>query len=299
MKLGRVNSEGRASLALVDEQAQQALLIGGALQDHPNPVLAVIEQGISAAQLTGAVVRRMPLAGAQFLSPLSSLVRNVFAVGKNYHEHAIEFDKSGFNATQGASAIPAFPQLFTKATTTLAGPADVIRFDPAHTASVDYEGEIGVVIGKQARHVSTADAMDAVFGFVALNDVTARDLQKNHAQWFLGKSLDTFCPLGPWIATRDEPGMGVGEDGLRVKTWVNDELRQDAPLSQLIFDVPTLIATLSRAMTLLPGDIIATGTPVGVGIGFSPPRFLRDGDVVRIAVPGLGELRNRVEEFHA
>ena len=122
-------------------------------------------------------------------------------------------------------------------------------------------------------------------------DVTARDLQKNHAQWFLGKSLDTFCPLGPWIATPDEVPM----ESLRIATWVNGELRQQASIAQLIFDIPTLIDTISRGTTLLPGDIIATGTPVGVGIGFSPPKFLRDGDVVRIAAPGLGELSNRVE----
>ena len=139
--------------------------------------------------------------------------------------------------------------------------------------------------------MSKAQALDKVFGFVALNDVTARDLQKNHAQWFLGKSLDGFCPLGPWITTQDDAPV----ESLRVQTWVNGELRQDAHISQLIFDVATLIETLSRAMTLQPGDIIATGTPVGVGIGFSPPRFLRHGDQVRVAVTGLGELNNRVE----
>ena len=133
--------------------------------------------------------------------------------------------------------------------------------------------------------------MSRVFGFVLVNDVTARDLQKNHAQWFLGKSLDTFCPLGPWIATPDEVPM----ESLRIATWVNGELRQQASIAQLIFDIPTLIETISRGTTLLPGDIIATGTPVGVGIGFTPPKFLRDGDVVRIASPGLGELSNRVE----
>jgi 2-keto-4-pentenoate hydratase/2-oxohepta-3-ene-1,7-dioic acid hydratase in catechol pathway len=227
-----------------------------------------------------------------FLAPLSALVRNLLAVGKNYHEHALEFDKSGFNATGGgAAAIPTHPQIFTKATTALSGPTDPIRFDPAQTESIDYEGEIGVVIGERCRGVSKADAMGKVFGFVLVNDVTARDLQKNHAQWFLGKSLDTFCPLGPWIATPDDVPMA----SLRVSTWVNGELRQDASISQLIFDIPTLIETISRGTTLLPGDVIATGTPVGVGIGFTPPKFLRDGDVVRVAAPGLGELTNRVE----
>lgn len=291
MKIGRATWAGKTRLALIDEQKQEVLFIEGKLASHPNPVLAVIEQSLTATQLEAAATDRAPLAEVSFLSPLSALVRNVFAVGKNYHEHAMEFDKSGFNATSGASAIPAFPQLFSKATTTLAGPTDAIRFDPNHTSSVDYEGEIGVVIGAHCRNVSKAQALDKVFGFVALNDVTARDLQKNHAQWFLGKSLDTFCPLGPWITTQDEAPV----ESLRLQTWVNGELRQEARISQLIFDVATLIETLSRAMTLQPGDIIATGTPVGVGIGFSPPKFLRHGDQVRVAVTGLGELNNRVE----
>jgi 2-keto-4-pentenoate hydratase/2-oxohepta-3-ene-1,7-dioic acid hydratase in catechol pathway len=291
MKIGRATWAGKTRLALIDEAKQEVLFIEGPLASHSNPVLAVIEQGLSASDLKAAATDRAPLADVKFAAPLSAFVRNVFAVGKNYHEHAMEFDKSGFNATSGASAIPAFPQIFTKATTTLAGPTDAIRFNPKHTSSVDYEGEIGVVIGKPCRNVSKADAMSKVFGFVALNDVTARDLQKNHAQWFLGKSLDGFCPLGPWIATQDDAPV----ESLRLQTWVNGEPRQDAMVSQLIFDIPTLIETLSAAMTLQPGDIIATGTPVGVGVGFAPPKFLSQGDQVRIAVTGLGELNNRVE----
>jgi len=293
MKIARVEKAGKVHLALVDEAKQEVALVGGALASHPNPVLAVIEQGVSAAQLQAAVTECVPLAQVKFLAPLSAFLRNPFAVGKNYHEHAVEFDKSGFNATSGAaSAIPQFPQIFTKATTTLSGPTDAIRFNPKHTSSVDYEGEIGVVIGSTCRNVSKADAMQHVWGFVALNDVTARDLQKNHAQWFLGKSLDGFCPLGPWMTSRDE-----APTDMRMQTWVNGEQRQNAHISQLIFDVPTLIETMSAAMTLLPGDIIATGTSVGVGVGFNPPKFLRQGDVVRVAISGLGELNNPVEEI--
>ena len=291
MKIARVEKAGKVHLTLVDEQKKEVSLVGGALASHPNPVLAVIEQGISPAALLGAVTERVPMASVKFLAPLSAFLRNPFAVGKNYHEHALEFDKSGFNATSGgASAIPAFPQIFTKATTTLNGPTDPVRFNPKHTTSVDYEGEIGVVIGATCRNVAKKDAMSKVWGFVALNDVTARDLQKNHAQWFLGKSLDGFCPLGPWITTTDE-----APTDMRMQTWVNGEQRQNAHISQLIFDVPTLIETMSAAMTLLPGDIIATGTSVGVGVGFNPPKFLRNGDVVRVAISGLGELNNRFE----
>jgi 2-keto-4-pentenoate hydratase/2-oxohepta-3-ene-1,7-dioic acid hydratase in catechol pathway len=291
MKIARVERAGKAYLALVDEQKQEVALVGGELAAHPNPVLAVIQQGISAAKLAADVSERLPLASVKFLAPLSAFLRNPFAVGKNYHDHALEFDKSGFNATSGAaSAIPAFPQIFTKATTTLNGPNDPVRFDPKHTTSVDYEGEIGVVIGSVCRNVAKKDAMSKVWGFVAMNDVTARDLQKNHAQWFLGKSLDGFCPLGPWITSTDE-----APTDMRMQTWVNGEQRQNAHISQLIFDVPTLIETMSAAMTLLPGDIIATGTSVGVGVGFTPPKFLKNGDVVRVAISGLGELNNRFE----
>ena len=291
MKIARVEVAGKARLALVDESKQEVALVGGELASHPNPVLAIIEQGVKAAQLNAAVTERLPMAKVKFLAPLTAFLRNPFAVGKNYHEHALEFDKSGFNATSGAaSAIPAFPQIFTKATTTLNGPNDPVRFNPKHTTSVDYEGEIGVVIGATCRNVSKKDAMSKVWGFVAMNDVTARDLQKNHAQWFLGKSLDGFCPLGPWITSTDE-----APTDMRMQTWVNGEQRQNAHISQLIFDVPTLIETMSAAMTLLPGDIIATGTSVGVGVGFNPPKFLRNGDVVRVAISGLGELNNRFE----
>lgn len=290
MKIARVIHQGRTQLALIEEETAQAVFLEGSLSFHPNPVLAVIERRLTKADLLRQEAGRAALEDVTFLSPISALVRNAFAVGKNYREHALEFDKSGFNATSGASSIPVSPQIFTKATTSLTGPGDDIRFDPALSSQIDYEGEIGVVIGAECRNVDANSALDQVFGFVALNDVTARDLQKNHAQWFLGKSLDTFLPMGPWITTIDEAPVA----SLKIRTWVNDELRQEAPLTDLIFDVPSLIETLSRAMTLLPGDIIATGTPAGVGIGFVPPRFLRNGDVVRVAVDGLGELRNRV-----
>ncbi|MFN4361694.1 MAG: fumarylacetoacetate hydrolase family protein [Hylemonella sp.] len=291
MKIARVQKDGQVHLALVDEAKQEVALVGGEIAKHPNPVQAVIEQGITPAQLQAAVTARVPMAQVKFLAPFSAFLRNPFAVGKNYHDHAMEFDKSGFNATSGKeSAIPAWPQIFTKATLTLNGPTDPIRYSPAHTQSVDYEGEIGVVIGKTARNVKKADAMNYVWGFVATNDVTARDLQKNHAQWFLGKSLDGFCPMGPWITTTDE-----APTDMRMQTWVNGEQRQNAHISQLIFDIPTLIEQMSAAMTLLPGDLILTGTSVGVGIGFTPPKFLKPGDQVRVAITGLGELNNPVE----
>ena len=289
MKLARVIHQQRIKLVLVEEEEQSVVLIGGAFAFDLNPVQTVIERRIREAELRHVATGRAGFGDVAFLAPFSGLNRNVFAVGKNYLDHAVEFDKSGFNATS-ATAIPAAPQFFTKATTSLAGPTDDIVFDPTNTSSVDYEGEIAVIIASDCRNVARGEAWDKVFGFVALNDVTARDLQRSHAQWFLGKSLDTFCPIGPWVTTLDQAPL----DSLTVRTWVNDELRQEAPLTDLIFDVPTLIETLSRSITLLAGDIIATGTPAGVGIGFSPPRFLRDGDVVRVSATGLGQLTNTV-----
>ncbi|MGB6009512.1 fumarylacetoacetate hydrolase family protein [Castellaniella sp.] len=292
MKIGRCSWEGQIRLATIDEANDTATFLAPSLTHGANPLLDLILAG-SATELPPAGTAA--LRDVRFLAPFSELRRNVFAVGKNYREHAAEFDRSGFNATTGAAAIPEYPQFFSKATTTLSGPNDPIRFDHGFTRSVDYEGEIGVIIGKTCRRVAPDEAMDHVFGYVLLNDVTARDLQKQHVQWHLGKSLDTFCPLGPWIATRDE----IQPQDCLLRTWVNGELRQEARFSDLIFDVPTLISTLSQGLTLLPGDIIATGTPVGVGIGFSPPRFLQNGDVVRVAANGLGELHNPVSAQEA
>ena len=210
-------------MVLVDEARSKVAFIGGSLSSHLNPVQAVIERRITASELESLKDGEANFSDVTFLSPISVPVRNIFAVGKNYTEHAAEFDKSGFNATSGAAAIPAFPQIFTKATTSLAGPTDDIRFDPAHTSSVDYEGEIGVVIGAECRNVDPGDALGKVFGFIALNDVTARDLQKNHAQWFLGKSLDTLLPRGPLDFDIDESPVA----SLKVQTWVNGELASD------------------------------------------------------------------------
>lgn len=287
MKMGRCIWEGRVRLATIDEARGLACLVDSCESHGLNPLMDWVAAGGAAPTRTRVTV---DLAEVRFLSPFSALRRNVFAVGKNYRAHAAEFDNSGFNATAGSASIPEHPQVFTKATTALCGPNDPIRFDPALTQSVDYEGEIAVVVGKTCHRVARKDAMGVVFGYVLLNDVTARDLQKRHSQWFLGKSLDTFCPLGPWIATRDE----IRTDDCTLNTWVNGEQRQHANLGELIFDIPTLIETLSHVCTLQPGDLIATGTPVGVGIGFDPPRFLKDGDEVRISADGLGTLCNRV-----
>ena len=173
----------------------------------------------------------------------------------------------------------------------MTGPYDDI--DPHHgvTSELDYEGELGVIIGRGGRGINRCEASGHVWGYTVINDVTARDLQRDHKQWLLGKSLDTHCPMGPYAVSADEAG---DVQTLEVETRVNGERRQHAPVKDLIFDIPTLIETLSAGITLLPGDIIATGTPAGVGIGFDPPKFLTSGDVVEVSITGLGTLHNRI-----
>jgi 2-keto-4-pentenoate hydratase/2-oxohepta-3-ene-1,7-dioic acid hydratase in catechol pathway len=233
---------------------------------------------------------RLAQGDVKLLAPVPRPAKNIFCVGKNYHEHAREFHDSGFDAS-ATSAIPDLPIIFTKAATTVIGPGDPIPGSSDTTNSVDYEGELTVVIGKGGRGIKKADAYRHVFGYTIINDVTSRTLQHAHKQWFLGKNLDGFCPMGPCIVTADEvPDVTA----LRLETRLNGELRQNAAVSDLIFDIPTLIETISAVMTLEPGDLIATGTPVGVGIGFKPPKFMKPGDTVSVTIEPIGTLTNPV-----
>jgi 2-keto-4-pentenoate hydratase/2-oxohepta-3-ene-1,7-dioic acid hydratase in catechol pathway len=254
-------------------------------------VLALIAGGEAArADWAGKDRPRVPLSEVRLMAPIPEPRRDIFCVGKNYYAHAAEFHKSGFDSS-AKEQVPSAPVIFTKATTSVVGPRDTVRASIDPTGTVDYEGELAVVIGKRAFGVPKADALAHIFGYVIVNDVTSRELQKRHNQWVIGKGCDTFCPMGPWIATADEVGDPAA---LQLSTEVNGELRQHASLSELIFDIPTLIECLSQTITLLPGDIIATGTPVGVGIGFSPPLYLKPGDHMRVAITGLGVLENPI-----
>lgn len=228
--------------------------------------------------------------GGTPLAPFQRPRRNVFCVGKNYREHAQEFERSGFDSSSGANIIPDAPIIFTKVPECVVGSSAEISFDPAISTAIDYEGELAVIIGTGGRAISCSAAMAHVWGYTIVNDVTARDVQNRLKQWHVGKSFDTFCPMGPWAVTADE----IDLKNTRLRTWVNGELRQNANTRDLIFDVPTIIAVLSASITLYPGDIIATGTPAGVGIGFKPPRFLKNGDVVAVEIDGLGRLENTV-----
>lgn len=233
-----------------------------------------------------------PMDRIEILAPIPVPRRNIFCVGKNYYEHAAEFGSSGFDSgSVGGSEIPEYPIIFTKPPSSVVGPGVGIEsaLDPHN--SVDYEAELAVVLGRAGRVSAADDPMSFVFGYTILNDVTSRELQKQHKQWALGKGIDTFAPMGPAIVTADAIADVAA---LTIRLWVNDERRQSASIGDLIFDIPTLVRTIGRSITLQPGDIIATGTPVGVGIGFKPPRYLKPGDSVRIEVSSLGILENPV-----
>jgi 2-keto-4-pentenoate hydratase/2-oxohepta-3-ene-1,7-dioic acid hydratase in catechol pathway len=278
-QIGALGPDG----AVLDLGAVEPALRGQAmvmLADAP----AMLDRARAAAASAPAVQ------GAKLCAPIPRTPKNVFCVGKNYHEHAKEFAGSGFDG--GAKdVVPPYPVVFSKPHTAIIATGEKINGDLDPTGGLDYEGELGVVIGRGGRGIAKAQAMQHVFGYTIVNDVTARHLQKRHSQWILGKGLDTFCPMGPAILTADEV---PDPTKLVLTTWVNGEQRQKAPVADLIFDIPTLIEAISAAITLEPGDVIATGTPAGVGIGFNPPKFLNKGDVIRIEITGIGVLENAV-----
>lgn len=286
MRLGRFERNGETRIGFVEGDDVVDIAGSGVAEDMAN-LIAVWD--LTTVETMTSRGERIPLAELSLLAPIIPR-KNIIAVGRNYRDHAAEFTASGFDASE-KQVIPEHPVIFTKSTTSVIGPDDpiVLANDPSGTT--DYEGELAVVIGRTTRNASEADAIDCVFGWTIVNDVTARDLQKRHVQWFVGKSPDTFCPMGPWIVTRDEL-PDIEQSWLR--THVNGELRQETPISALIFGVSNLIATLSEVMTLEPGDVIATGTGAGVGIGFDPPRYLQAGDVVEVSIDGIGTLRNPV-----
>ncbi len=225
---------------------------------------------------------RHPLGEVRLLAPLHPR-KNVFAVGRNYLEHVTEVKE--------VRPVPKHPVIFSKPPTAVIGPGEAIELANDPTGTTDYEGELAVVIGRACLRIDPGEAMDYVFGYTIANDVSSRVLQKRHGQWLMGKGADTFCPLGPAIVTADEI-ESVGS--VHIRTRVNGELRQEAPVSEMIFDIPTIIATLCSVMTLEAGDVIITGTPGGVGLGFDPPKYLQSGDVVEVSIDGVGILTNPV-----
>lgn len=291
MKLVTFEADGKIAAGYLDNDE---IVICADGPNAENAVRFLIEEGTAGLRSWEALgaggAPRLASADVRLLAPIPEPRRDVFCVGKNYFAHANEFHSSGFDSS-GKEAVPSAPIIFTKATTSVIGPDEVVLGSLDPTQTVDYEGELGVIIGKKGFQISKAEAWDHVFGYVVINDVTSRELQRKHNQWVIGKGIDTFCPMGPYIATADEVGDVTA---LVLETRINDEPRQKANVSDLIFDIPTLIETMSRTMTLLPGDIIATGTPEGVGIGFNPPKYLTAGDRMSVSITGLGTLNNTI-----
>jgi 2-keto-4-pentenoate hydratase/2-oxohepta-3-ene-1,7-dioic acid hydratase in catechol pathway len=274
--------DGAAQLgAVVGERVVNlATASGGKL---PGDMRSFLEMGDDALSLARQVATEqaagVPLKDVKLMAPIPNPSK-VLAIGLNYLDHIRETN----------AKTPSIPIMFSKLVSSIIGPGDTIRWDPNETAKVDWECELAVVIGRRAYRVPEEDAFDVVVGYMNGNDVSARDLQGERGdQWIRGKSLETFCPLGPYLVTKDEI---PDPHNLKIRTLVNGEVMQDSNTKELLFKIPHLIAYLSRAFTLLPGDVIVTGTPPGVGSARKPPLFLKNGDVVTIETEGLGSLTN-------
>ncbi|GAB4213335.1 MAG: fumarylacetoacetate hydrolase family protein [Roseiflexaceae bacterium] len=254
-------------------------------------VLALIDGGPEALAQARALLERgegaRPLAGVQLLAPIPRPRQNIVCLGMNYVAHALESAR----ARGREGKLPEHPVFFTKAVTAVCGPDDDIPLDPRVTGELDYEVELAFVIGRTAKDIPAEAALDYVFGYTIINDISARDLQSRHQQFFKGKSLDRSCPMGPWIVTADEI---ADPKALGIRLRLNGETRQDSSVGDLIFDIPTIIATLSLGTTVEAGTVIATGTPSGVGLGRTPPEYMRPGDLMEAEIDQIGVLRNRV-----
>ncbi len=290
MKIARVKHKGIDWIGLVNTAESK---VGLVKEQHgaTDTMIEIIEASLDSTSPL-AVVKEVAFDEVSFLPPIVKPSKNIICVGKNYSAHAAEFTKSGYDssASNANDIIPDAPILFSKAACTMVGAKEDVVVPWEITQEIDYEAELGVIIGRGGRSISKGTAYNHVWGYTVINDMTARDLQANHKQWLLGKSIDTFCPIGPWITTADE----LDPENLELNCWVNGELRQHTNTADLIFDIPDIISIASASMTLSPGDVIATGTPAGVGIGFTPPKFLEKGDVVKVEISNIGVIENTI-----
>jgi 2-keto-4-pentenoate hydratase/2-oxohepta-3-ene-1,7-dioic acid hydratase in catechol pathway len=289
MRIATFTSEGHRKVGLVSADGKTVTPLQFTPEQADSGVLTLIEilaRGGSSPEASGPAV---DLREVVLDAPLPKPRRNLWCVGRNYHAHAKELSASVFK--DNAAKTDEWPIVFTKVPECVVGPHDEVLVPSKVSAQIDYEAELAVVIGKGGKNIARDAAMSHVFGYTVVNDVTARDVQMRHGQWDLGKSFDTFCPMGPWIVTADE----VDGRATRVRGWVNGALRQDGLTKDMIFDIPTLIETCSRGITLHAGDVIATGTPAGVGMGQTPPQWLKSGDLMRIEIDGIGVIENRFE----
>jgi 2-keto-4-pentenoate hydratase/2-oxohepta-3-ene-1,7-dioic acid hydratase in catechol pathway len=264
----------------------------------PGNLLALIQAGPEAWQRAAALLtQELPvkahdghrLPDVRVHAPITRPSKNIFCLGRNYKSHIEETAR----ARDVAVKLPEVPVFFTKAPTSINGPYDAVPWDASVTQQLDYEVELAVIIGVPCKNVARADALGCVFGYTILNDVSARDLQKSHQQWFKGKSLDGYCPMGPVVVTADEFGDPHVK---RITLRLNGETRQDSTTANMIFPIDITIESLTKGMTIEPGDIIATGTPEGVGLGRTPPEYMKDGDVMETEIEGIGMMRNRIEK---
>jgi 2-keto-4-pentenoate hydratase/2-oxohepta-3-ene-1,7-dioic acid hydratase in catechol pathway len=261
-------------------QGERVVDLADAAPELPRDLAALLAAGPAAlARAASASGAALPLAALRLEAPVPRPGK-ILAVGLNYRAHAAETGREP----------PAVPVIFNKQTTSVAGPFDAIH-RPRASEALDYEGELGFVIGRRCRHVPRARAADVIAGWVVVNDVSVRDWQARSPTMTMGKSFDTHCPFGPALVTPDEVADPLA---LRLRTWVNGELRQDATTKDLIFDPAALIEHLSTAFTLEPGDLVSTGTPAGVAVAMKPPRWLVPGDVVRVEIEGVGAIENRI-----
>jgi 2-keto-4-pentenoate hydratase/2-oxohepta-3-ene-1,7-dioic acid hydratase in catechol pathway len=263
------------------------------LSDIALDMVQFIKMGIPALDQARAQLNTkktaVSLDRVKLLAPIPSPLRNIMCLGLNYAEHAAE----SYSARGQETKLPQTPIVFTKATTTVNGPYHDIPYDPYTSTKIDWEAELAIVIGRPGKNIAPTDAMDHIFGYTVLNDMTARDLQREGKQYFKGKSLDGHCPMGPGVITVDEI---PDPHQLAIISRVNGIVKQQSNTRHMIFNIPAIIAYLSRGMTLMPGDIIATGTPSGVGFARTPPEFLRPGDIIECEVEKIGLIRNRVAE---
>jgi len=267
--------------------------------EPPDSMLALIDAGpdawrhaasLLAPALASADAGQPRLEDVRCHAPIPRPRKNIFCLGQNYLNHA----KEAARARERELKLPTVPIFFTKTPTTVTGPYDDVPWDPSVTGQLDYEAELGVIIGIPTKNVPRDKALAHVFGYTVINDVSARDLQKSHVQWFKGKSLDGFCPIGPVVVTADEFGDPQNK---RIALRLNGDTRQDATTADMIFPVAVCIEQLCNGMTLDPGDIIASGTPEGVGLGRTPPEYMQDGDIMETEVEGIGTMRNRITKI--
>jgi len=276
--------QGSPAVAILDSDNH---LIAPNRIDWPEDMITLIRRRPEPTEVAYGKESGIALDRVKLLAPILKPPKNVICIGRNYREHVSE----GARANNTEDKPPELPVFFTKAHTCIIGPDQAISFNPKVSDKIDWEAELGVIIGREGRDISEEDALDYVFGYTCINDVTARDLQRSHNQWFKGKSLDTFCPMGPWIVTADEIG---DPQNLKLQLRVNGVVKQEANTSEMIFNIRQIIASISAGFTLEPGDVIATGTPSGVGFARTPAEFLKNGDVVEVEIEKIGILRNPV-----